>query len=823
MTITFNHVKKATTEIIAKAPANTWPLSINTAAEPFNWFDGKDADCSRDEWLGILLTACAQGVTKVQAQSWSATGATFDKTDFDAAWAGALKKLAQSKEQSISATPTPAQEAASASLEQKFSAWPDAPPKHDYLAKKKLPHYRIKIEPSAGRLAVPIRELDGTFRSIQFIDADGKKMNAIGVSLGSGSFVVGKIEPDGTAYVCEGLATAWAVHDADPYAAAVVSFSAGRFGVVAKALHAAYPLVQIVLVPDRGAEARATEVATMVQGFWVALPSDMPSNADAWDYWHEHGKDKLKLLLDDLHAPEAQPDHDDTVDLSDTGNAMLFTQLTNGDLRYVFERRSWLHWDGLRWTDDVDSGVAQKHALRVAQYYRHKADTQRAEAANAPPATRKKLERAADDWESWSSQCRNKHRLVALQDIASKFQGVSISVKALDTNPMLLGVQNGVVDLNTGELRPAAREEFVTKCSPLPFDPTATCPKWLAFIEQITAAPIPAKVDAIGKVLPETIGLFKPRPALADYLQRMLGYTATGRIEQHKMFVLVGAGANGKSVLVDVIRWVLGDYAATMPSAMLLESKADTAESASPSTARLAGARLALASENREGQKFAAATVKRLTGGDTLVARFLHSNPFEFAPTHKLVLQTNSIPALDHLDPAIRGRLHLVPFDRRWNRPGEPDADPLLPNGNEHLVDDLRAEGPGILAWLVRGAVAYFKDSLVPPTEVANMTGSYFTEQDVLGKWLARYERVDPKGGTAANVLLEAFLSWCADEGIDGSRFTKNSFSSCLVARQVKKHPLNKGVFYGLRLKDDVPYAQPQPDLPEDLDYLGKL
>jgi putative DNA primase/helicase len=130
-----------------------------------------------------------------------------------------------------------------------------------------------------------------------------------------------------------------------------------------------------------------------------------------------------------------------------------------------------------------------------------------------------------------------------------------------------------------------------------------------------------------------------------------------------------------------------------------------------------------------------------------MTGRYLYANPITFEPTHKLVLQTNAVPSLDHLDAAIRGRLHLVPFDRRWNRPGEPDANPLLPDGNEHLVDDLRDEGPGVLNWIIRGAVRYAKEKLTPPAEVVNMTRSYFEDQDWFGRWLARYERCDPTKG----------------------------------------------------------------------------
>lgn len=407
---------------------------------------------------------------------------------------------------------------------------------------------------------------------------------------------------------------------------------------------------------------------------------------------------------------------------------------------------------------------------------------------------------------------------MALLAIAGKFQHVALPMKRLDADPLqLLGVANGMVDLRTGTLRAVARDDFGTKRSPVPFDPAAAnAPKWVKFMEEITGSPAPPQTDAQGNVIAGTVGQFKPRPALADYLRRALGYSLTGLTEQHKLFVCVGAGSNGKNVLLDIVQWVLGDYGVSLPSTMLLDTKnVDDAEKASPNTARLVGARCAISSENKERQKFAVATIKRHTGDSTMSARFLHGNPFEFQISHKLWMMTNAVPAIEHLDGAIRGRLHFIPFDRQWNRPGEADRNPLLPDGNERLIDELKKEGPGILAWLVAGAVQYEKDKenrLVPPAKVANMTRAYFTEQDVLGKWLEHYERCDPKEGTPAKSLFEAFQTWGADDAIDSSKYNVTSFGKALAARHVGKLKTKQGMVYGLRLMSDaVPDTTPGP------------
>lgn len=832
-----------------------------------------DPYCKYKQWFEIACATKAAGLSFQDFDNWSKKGGhkynaaacktLWDSTNADGGiTAGTLVYLAKeagytgpvptahSASQGTAGQPVAADGAAALTdvkangtgLENRFNAWPDAPAGHPYLAKKKILPKGLKIATGSlggkdvtGWAAVPVRKLDGTFCTVHFLSPSGEKWSAPGKgSFSDGMHVIGTIAPDCVVYLAEGLASAWSIYNADPSGAAVTTFSAGRFGTVATALRTACPDAKLVLVPDKGAEGTAHKVAAEVGGYLVEMPEDAPSNYDAWDVEDKGGRIALQTLLTGLKKPEPKTpkpeplqDYEHLIDWSDTGNANLFSELTAGDLRFVTELGKWIYWDGSRWLVDNDGGIAQKHALRVAEHYRNKAKVFRSASTKASSDDRRKqLEKRADSYERWSVQCRNKSRLTALLGIAGKFQHVALPMKRLDADHQLFGVANGVVDLRTGTLREAARDDFVTKRSPVPFIPGAAAPKWVQFIEQITGSPIPPQIDAKGDVIPETVGQFKPRPSLANYLRRALGYSLTGLTDQHKLFVCVGGGSNGKNVLLDMERWVLGDYGVSLPSTMLLDTKyADDAEKASPNTARLAGARCAISSENKEGQKFAVATIKRHTGDKTMTARFLHGNPFEFEISHKLWMMTNAAPAIDHLDPAIKGRLHFIPFDRQWNRPGEADRDPMLPDGDERLLDELKKEGSGILAWLVAGAVEYEKNRLVPPPEVANMTRSYFSEQDVFSMWLTHYERCDPKEGTAAKSLLEAILAWCADEGIDGGKYNATSFSKALASRHVEKHKSKQGILYGLRLlPDGVPDIIPDAETADEVvDYSGML
>lgn len=478
------------------------------------------------------------------------------------------------------------------------------------------------------------------------------------------------------------------------------------------------------------------------------------------------------------------------VDMTDSGNVNALFSETAGDLRYITERKSWMWWDGTGWRIDESGSAAKAAALRVAEMWQRRALEKEAEAKNAGGDDHKRLSKVAASYRSYAAHCRNRRGLDNMLALAARDDRFAISVSALDCDRWALGVVNGVVDLRTGQLRVGSRDDFITKCSPYAFRPDARAARWLQFIEEITALPIDA-------------ASYQPRPALAAYLHRALGYSATGRVSEQKMFVGVGAGSNGKNVALDVLAAVLGPYCVQLPpDAMMASGRDADGERPTPFARNLAGARLAFGSEAKEGQKLNAAWVKKQTGDAKLTARGLHESPFTFDVTHKLFLLTNHQPHLDHMDEATRGRLHLVPFDRRWNRPGLPCRDPSLPDGDKHLMDKLLAEGEGILAWLVRGAVAYAQDGLEPPAEVVAKTLDYFEQQDALGQWLATVERCTAKTGTAAASLFGWFTSWCMDEGFVGAQpSTAHAFGRALRALGIEQARTSTGTVWGLRAR----------------------
>ncbi len=500
-------------------------------------------------------------------------------------------------------------------------------------------------------------------------------------------------------------------------------------------------------------------------------------------------------------AGSAFATYDDLLDRTDTGNANMLRTITEGNLRFVAERRLWLWWDGAGWTPDESGATAQRQALLVAKHYLDGADDLARQVAASPmdDDERKRALKGVESLRAWGHRCRSKGALDAMLALSSRDPRVLVSTEDLDRDPWLLGVANGVVDLRTGTLRGAAREDFVTKRSPHAYRPGSSAARWQRFVAEITGAPIAAEVDSsTGDVKPETVGRFAARPALAAYLQRALGYAMTGSTAEQKMFVAVGEGSNGKNILLDVVQAAAGDYWRTIPPEALMATRHDAdAERPSPTAASLAGARAAVSSESRDGAKLDVALVKRHTGGGFMTARLLRENTFRFPITHKVILMTNHRPGLDHMDEAMRGRLHLIPFDRVWNRPGHPERDPGLPDGDKGLMVDLQGEAEGVLAWLIRGAVEYHRDGLEPPAEVLTATRAYFSEQDDLGQWLEGFLRCDPGQGISSSDLFSRFGAWCAARG--RKPLTPTAFGISLKRRGVpNKRDREKGILYGL-------------------------
>ena len=472
------------------------------------------------------------------------------------------------------------------------------------------------------------------------------------------------------------------------------------------------------------------------------------------------------------------------LELTDAGNVDIFVELSDDRLRYVPELRQWLYWDGARWVRDADRLHVQRIALSVADVYEARLDIAFMKEVEQEESSK----RAAAALSKWVRHSRSRRGIDDMLKLATARQELVIAADRLDTNKSLLGVRNGVVDLRTGVLQPSAKDDYVTIYINVNYDPTSCATRWNQFIAEVTGTWDVASYCVA------------PRPLFSSYVQKAFGYMLTGYTHEHKMFVAIGEGANGKSVMLDTIEQIFNGYVRVIPpESMMATSLQSDPERASPVLASLRGARLAISSESKVGQKLDVALIKRHTGGGSITARGMRSNAVTFEITHKLILMTNARPKLDHLDAAIQGRLHIIPFDVRWNRPGSAVRDPSLPDGDKTLTEKLKAEYEGILAWCVAGAVSYFQSGLEPPAEVMAMTNEFLNEEDVVGRWIDCCSR--PKsaneGGKAAE-LFESFNLWCSEQGRGDLHMSQKAFSQELLRRGIAMKKVENGTRYGL-------------------------
>lgn len=475
-------------------------------------------------------------------------------------------------------------------------------------------------------------------------------------------------------------------------------------------------------------------------------------------------------------------------DLTDAGNVDVLAWVQPGTLRFVAERALWIFWDGATWHWDEEGSASQTAVLGVSQLMLDRARAKRArlQDASLDAVMRAKLEQEVRALSKWAHACRNRTRIRDCLALATRDPRFTLSVGHLDRDPHLLGVRNGVVDLRTGELRSNSREDFVLRRCDIDYSPAARNERWIQFVSEVTGT------------LEEGKNI-RPRPELRDYLKRALGYSLTGLTREHKMFLAVGSGSNGKNVLLDTGQAVLGRYSVSLaPEALMTSRWNPDVDRPSPALAALAGARFVVSSESRDGQRLDTAVVKRHTGGGRLSARFMRENSFEFEMSHKLWLMTNHKPDVDLMDDAMRARLHIVPFEVRWNRPGEVSPDARLPDGDKALAETLSSNLQGVLTWLVEGAQEYFERGLEPPQEVLDVTKEYLEDQDAVGRFVAASTPCDLAEGTLARKLYDAFNAWTTNLG-ERIVMSGKSFSQALKRLGIPSHKKERGVVYGLK------------------------
>lgn len=399
------------------------------------------------------------------------------------------------------------------------------------------------------------------------------------------------------------------------------------------------------------------------------------------------------------------------------------------DAKFVATWGKWLFWDGQRWR--VDDRL--HHWTLAREYLSQRA----AEVANWAERKGNGLEPDQHDKiKRWAAregrQLRAKASVAAIVELARSNPASVATPTDFDADVMLLGTPGGVVDLKTGKLRPAARQDMITKQTAVaPAMPGARPERWERF-------------------LGETFG--GDREVIA-FMQRAAGYALTGKTTEHKLLFLHGQGRNGKGVFLNTLAYIWADYARAAPAATFLSSQTERHPT---DIAGLQGARLVIGSELPAGKTWDEAIIKSLTGGDTMTARYMRGDFFDFQPQLTLMIAGNSQPSFRGVDEAIRSRVVLVPF-ANIVPPEKRDLD---------LGEKLKAEAPAILRWAIDGALDWQRQGLAVPASVAAASSAYFEAEDTIGQFLA--DETTPVHGAfvAANDLHERFTQWCGRQGL---------------------------------------------------------
>jgi putative DNA primase/helicase len=442
-------------------------------------------------------------------------------------------------------------------------------------------------------------------------------------------------------------------------------------------------------------------------------------------------------------------------ELTDDGNAQRLVTFLQGRMRYVPERKQWFRWDQRSWIPDSDGSI-----YRELRRMRHLLGIVAARIDNEK--RRKALEKQV-------ARLGSKAKISAAVELAASIEGVPLHHEDFDTDPWVFNTPNGTVDLRTGVVRPQRPNDFITKLAGTTYLPNVTCPRWLQFLRELCCGD----------------------DDLVEYLQRAVGYSLTGSTTEHVLHIMVGGGANGKSTFLETIRKVFGTYARQADFSTFLETKGDRVRN---DLACLVGARLVIAVEGDPEKALAESTVKQLTGGDAISARFLFKEFFEYRPQLKLWLAANHRPSIKRCDKAMWRRIRLLPCDADFSREDVRD---------KSLSQKLEAELPGILAWALAGAVAWQRDGLTPPKTVTDATSDYREEQDTVGGFIEDRCVLEASARERPKPLYLSYQNWCEEGNIEPLK--ASAFRAYLEGRKlVRKKSNGERRWRGIRLRKDV-------------------
>lgn len=466
------------------------------------------------------------------------------------------------------------------------------------------------------------------------------------------------------------------------------------------------------------------------------------SNAHPFKQSKRYTLAQVKTLLEPESVPLHERPLNEAIPLTDMGNGMRFALRFREQFKHS-KAWGWLRWNGYKWERNSDALVmnAARHTARLIFD----------EARDSSPEQTKAIGK-------WAIASQGRSKLDAMLYLASTEDGIRSTPNDFDADHFVLNCQNGFIDLRTGEFSQSEPGRMLSKAVNAEYKPDAVCPRWLSFLDRI----MDGNQNLIG------------------FLQRAIGYSLTGSTVEQCFFLNYGTGANGKSVFLETMRGLLDDYAAAAEFSAFLATQS---ESVRNDIAALAGARFVSANESGADKRLSESIIKALTGGDTISARFLFHEYFEFRPQFKVWMATNHKPIIKDTDHAIWRRVRLVPFNVTIP---EAERDP-------NLTAELRAEFSGILNWAIDGCREWQQNGLGTPVEVTNATNSYRNEQDTIASFIETCCIIKAEANYSASKLHKLY---CENTG---EKVSAKEFNRLMTEHGYKcEHSRNGNIWAGI-------------------------
>ena len=456
-----------------------------------------------------------------------------------------------------------------------------------------------------------------------------------------------------------------------------------------------------------------------------ALKRDWQVNSHYYNNFNAMNENDNKYVnevlkkLNELNAVERFP-------MNDRGSADLFATVFMDVSRYNPTKKDWMYYDGTRWVADQEGMRAKRNAKTLADALVRYSVT-----VSLPDDKRQSYIKYAAGMMNY----RSRNVMVTDAKDLNFFDNTE-----LDKDDFLLNCKNCVLDLSGDQPKELEHKAdlLLSKICNANYNPAATCTLWEKTVNEI----------------------MQGDSSKIEYLQKMSGRFLTGDTSEEEFYIFFGATTrNGKSTITELLLYLLGDYATTIsPESLAIKANKDS-RTASPDIAKLAGTRFVVASEPPRRMLFDSSLVKTLTGRDTVSARFLHENEFQFKPKFKLILNSNYLPVISDKTVFSSNRVKVVPFERHFTEKEQ----------NKHLKEQLQQEIDGILNWCIQGLSLYRKEGLEPPTAVQIATHEYSEDSDKIGKFISEcLEKSDQN--LAAKDVYEKYSQWCNDcgLGVDG-------------------------------------------------------